>query len=68
MLDDHDLTTLICFDARDAKGATNRIELEVNKRMTRGVISCVVYRNKQTINFIERENQLTMVLIRCESF
>lgn len=39
---DQGLIILICFDARDGVGVTNRIEFEVSKRITRGVISCVV--------------------------
>jgi hypothetical protein len=34
-MDDNGLTILICLDVE----VTNRIEFEVNKRMTRGVIS-----------------------------
>lgn len=42
LVDDQGLTMLICLEARDGLGVTKRIEFEVSKRMTRGVISCVV--------------------------
>ncbi len=39
VIDDNGLTIFICLDV---VGVINRIEFEVNKRITRGVISCVV--------------------------
>jgi hypothetical protein len=42
VIDDNGLTIFICFGTNGDVGVTNRIEFEVNKRMTRGLISCVV--------------------------
>ncbi len=39
---DNGLIILICLGINGDVGVTNRIEFEFNKRITRGVISCVV--------------------------